>query len=70
MAFSLFAEFVPLSKRGVSLVVVQGAFWSGGALVSALLAWITLPTLGWRAYLVSGVAPGLGCPAQNLQHVR
>ena len=51
--FSLFAEFLPRRNRGRWLVILE-SFWGVGTLVAAGLAWILVPTLGWRWLLAAG----------------
>jgi MFS family permease len=56
VAFSLFAEFLPLKNRGVSLIMIE-LFWTGGTVIEAGLAWLILPTLGWRWLLGLSTIP-------------
>ncbi|MDP9022261.1 MAG: MFS transporter [Actinomycetota bacterium] len=54
--FSLFAEFLPSQRRGRYLVLLE-SFWALGTIVAAGLAWLLVPTVGWRPLLAStGVA--------------
>ena len=39
------------------LLILQGVFWSAGALFSVFLAWITLKYLDWRWYLILSSIP-------------
>lgn len=54
VSYTLFAEYCPNSSRGKALMLQEG-FWSGGALLSVLFAWITLgnmnENIGWRWYI-------------------
>jgi putative MFS transporter len=50
--FSLFAEFLPRRNRGRMLVLLE-SFWGVGTLSAAGLAWILVPTLGWRYLLAT-----------------
>lgn len=50
--FSLFAEYLPRKNRGRWLVLLE-SFWGVGTLVAAGLAWILVPTLGWRYLLAT-----------------
>jgi putative MFS transporter len=50
--FSLFAEYLPRKNRGRWLVILE-SFWGVGTLVAAGLAWILVPTLGWRWLLAT-----------------
>jgi len=56
VAYSLFAEFLPLANRGVSLTCLQ-AFWTFGAVIEAALAWIILPIWGWRWLVIVSALP-------------
>lgn len=38
VAYSLFAEFLPVANRGISLTTLQG-FWTIGTILEAALAW-------------------------------
>ncbi|MBW3576184.1 MAG: MFS transporter [Actinobacteria bacterium] len=54
--FSLFAEYLPSQRRGRYLVLLE-SFWALGTIVAAGLAWLLVPTVGWRPLLAStGVA--------------
>lgn len=50
--FSLFAEFLPQRNRGRNLVLME-SFWALGTIGAAGLAWLLVPTVGWRALLAS-----------------
>ena len=50
--FSMFMEFVPTTNRGFKTTIMACA-WSLGEVISCSLAWILIPTLGWRYYLGS-----------------
>jgi len=56
VSFSLFAEFLPTSKRGVPLILFE-VFWTIGTMAEAGLAWAVLPTLGWRWLLGISTIP-------------
>jgi MFS family permease len=47
VAFSLFSEFLPTPSRGRFLVIFE-MFWVVGTLTESGLAWVVLPTIGWR----------------------
>ncbi|MCB9129068.1 MAG: MFS transporter [Ardenticatenales bacterium] len=56
--YSMFAEYLPQEKRGRYLVLLE-SFWALGTIVVAGLAWLLVPTLGWRALLAVSAIPGL-----------
>lgn len=55
--YSIFAEYLPSRQRGRYLVLLE-AFWALGAILAAGLAWLIVPTLGWRWLLVASAIPG------------
>jgi MFS family permease len=57
VAFTLFAEFLPNETRGTQLVIMEGVFWSTGAVFECIVAMLTLPTYGWRAFLAASTIP-------------
>jgi hypothetical protein len=57
VAFTLFAEFIPSRSRGTHLIVLEGVFWSAGAVFECFVAMLVLPTYGWRAFLVVSTLP-------------
>lgn len=60
VSYTLFAECCPTSSRGWALVIEQGCF-SLGALLSVLVAWITLTNIdkeiAWRWYIGLSALP-------------
>ncbi|KAL4523356.1 hypothetical protein Ndes2526A_g08050 [Nannochloris sp. 'desiccata'] len=56
IAVTLFSEFLPSSRRG-SLVLLLQAAWSIGTVFEAILAWVILPRMGWRWLLVVSALP-------------
>jgi len=56
--FSLFAEFLPRQNRGRYLVILE-SFWALGTVIAAGLAWILVPTYGWRPLLAASAVAAL-----------
>ena len=50
--FSLYAEFLPTENRGRNLVILE-SFWAVGTIVAAGLAWLLVPSFGWRPLLAT-----------------
>ncbi len=57
-AFSLIMEFTPSSYRGKVGLYLQMA-WTVGTVIQALLAWIILPTYGWRVLVFVSALPSV-----------
>jgi MFS transporter, putative metabolite:H+ symporter len=45
--YAIFSEYLPAQHRGRYLVYLE-SFWALGSLLAAGLAWLVVPTLGWR----------------------
>jgi MFS transporter, putative metabolite:H+ symporter len=56
--YSIFAEYLPTKKRGQYLVLLE-AFWAVGTILAAGLAWLIVPSLGWRWLLAISAIPGV-----------
>lgn len=56
--YSIFAEYLPTKQRGRYLVYLE-SFWALGTLVGAGLAWLLVPTVGWRVLLAVSALPGV-----------
>lgn len=56
--YSIFSEYLPRDRRGRWLVLLE-SFWAVGTIVAAGLAWLLVPTLGWRSLLAVSALPGL-----------
>jgi MFS family permease len=54
--YNILAEYLPPTYRARGLLLAQ-LWFSFGALVEVLLAWMVLPTLGWRWLLVVTALP-------------
>lgn len=50
--FSLYAEFLPTRNRGRNLVLLE-SFWALGTILAAGLAWLLVPSFGWRPLLAT-----------------
>lgn len=53
---TLFAEFLPIKNRGLMLVLMH-AFFGLGNLFIVTVAWLVVPTLGWRWLVAISATP-------------
>ena len=56
--FSVYAEFLPSENRGRNLVILE-SFWAVGTILAAGLAWIIVPSFGWRPLLATSAVAAL-----------
>lgn len=56
LVFSIVAEMVSRFKRGLGVIVVA-SFWMVGSILTAGLAWISIPLVGWRWFLFFAAVP-------------
>lgn len=56
--FSVYTEYLPSHNRGRHLVLLE-SFWALGTIAAAGLAWLLVPTLGWRPLLATSALAGL-----------
>ena len=56
--FSLYAEFLPRKNRGRNLVLLE-SFWAVGTILAAGLAWLIIPSFGWRPLLATSAVAAL-----------
>jgi MFS transporter, putative metabolite:H+ symporter len=54
--YGMFSEYLPNENRGRRLVYLE-SFWALGTLIAAGLAWLIVPTLGWRALFACSAVP-------------
>ncbi len=55
---TLVSEFSPAKQRGRFVVLLE-SFWAYGSVLAALIGFLVVPTLGWRAALLIGALPAL-----------
>jgi len=56
--FSLYAEFLPTENRGRNLVILE-SFWALGTIIAAGLAWLLVPSFGWRPLLATSAVAAI-----------
>ena len=56
--FSIYAEYLPSRNRGRNLVLLE-SFWAAGTIVAAGLAFLLVPTVGWRPLLATSALAAL-----------
>ena len=60
VVFTALPEFLPVSHRGFHVVLLASG-WMFGSVYSALVGWLVVPALGWRAFLVASAVPSAVC---------
>uniref|UniRef100_A0A7S4H845 Major facilitator superfamily (MFS) profile domain-containing protein n=1 Tax=Guillardia theta TaxID=55529 RepID=A0A7S4H845_GUITH len=58
--FCMAAEIAPSSRRG-AMVSLVASFWVVGCILTSLLAWLVIPTSGWRIFIASCAAVPFLC---------
>ena len=58
VAATLMSEYAPTKLRGRFIVLLE-SFWGVGWLVAALIAYLLIPTYGWKIAFVLGTLPAL-----------
>lgn len=53
---TLYSEFLPVAARAKSIVAIE-VFFAGGIFIEVLLAYLIMPTIGWRWLLVISALP-------------
>jgi putative MFS transporter len=57
-ASTLVSEYSPVKYRGRNVVILE-SFWAWGWIAAALVAYLAIPALGWRAAFFIGAVPAL-----------
>jgi len=55
---TMVSEFSPAKQRGRFVVLLE-SFWAYGSVLAALIGFLVVPTLGWRAAFLIGALPAL-----------
>lgn len=55
--YGMFSEYLPPQNRGRRLVFLE-AFWALGSILAAGIAWLIIPSFGWRWMFVFSALPG------------
>jgi len=55
-ASTLVSEYSPVKHRGRNVVILE-SFWAWGWIAAALVAYLAIPVLGWRAAFFIGAVP-------------
>lgn len=58
IASTLVAEFAPAEHRGRTVVLLE-SFWAYGSVLAALIGYLVIPHIGWRAAFLVGMLPAL-----------
>ncbi|MCL4559782.1 MAG: MFS transporter [Chloroflexi bacterium] len=56
VASTLVSEFAPAKRRGMFVVLLE-SFWAYGSVLAALIGYLVVPSLGWRAAFLIGALP-------------
>jgi len=57
-ASTLVSEYSPVKHRGRNVVILE-SFWAWGWIAAALVSYLAIPALGWRAAFFIGAVPAL-----------
>jgi putative MFS transporter len=58
VAATLVSEYSPVKHRGRNVVILE-SFWAWGWIAASLVAYLAIPSLGWRAAFFIGGVPAL-----------
>jgi putative MFS transporter len=61
LCFVFLSEFMPAKNRGRFLVILD-SFWAYGWILAAMLGYLVIPKLGWKAFFLAGSSPVLALP--------
>lgn len=65
LCFVFLSEFIPAKRRGRFLCLLD-SFWAYGWILAALFGFLLIPSLGWKAFFLTGALPIIVLPLIHL----